>query len=56
MFLEKLLYNKKNVKLFLDANGIKFLVDLITLAHLHISRAHVPLQVWDPSVAHLLLV
>ena len=45
MFIDKLMYNKKNVKLFLDAAGVKILVDLITLAHLHVSRAHVPLQV-----------
>lgn len=45
MFIDKLLYHKKNVKLFLDAGGVKIVVDLITLAHLHISRAYVPLQV-----------
>lgn len=44
MFIDKLLYHKTNVKLFLDANGIRVLVDLVTLAHLHTSRAHVPLQ------------
>lgn len=44
MFVDKLLYHKQNVKLFLDANGIKFLVDLVSLAHLHTSRAYVPLQ------------
>ena len=44
MFIDKLLHHKTNVKLFLDANGIRVLVDLVTLAHLHTSRAHVPLQ------------
>ena len=44
MFVDKLLYHKKNVKLFLDANGVKILVDLVTLSHLHTSRAYVPLQ------------
>ena len=29
----------------MDVNGIKVLVDLLTLAHLHTSRAVVPLQV-----------
>ena len=45
MFIDKLLFHQKNVKLFLDASGVKLVVDLITLAHLHVSRAHVPLQV-----------
>ena len=44
MFVDKLLYNKRNVKMFLDANGVKVLIDLMTLAHLHTSRAYVPLQ------------
>lgn len=29
----------------MDSNGVRILVDLLTLAHLHISRATVPLQV-----------
>ena len=29
----------------MDANGIRCLVDLLTLAHLHTSRATVPTQV-----------
>ena len=29
----------------MDVNGIRVLVDLLTLAHLHTSRATVPLQV-----------
>ena len=44
MFVDKLLYHKTNVKLFLDAGGIRVLVDLVTLAHLHTTRAYVPLQ------------
>ncbi len=29
----------------MDANGVRCLVDLLTLAHLHTSRATVPMQV-----------
>lgn len=36
--------NIRNVRLLLDAGGIKVLVDLLTLAHLHVSRATVPTQ------------
>ena len=39
------LHEQRNVKEFIDANGLKFLVDLMTLAHLHTSRAYVPTQV-----------
>uniref|UniRef100_A0A2I3HZT1 DnaJ heat shock protein family (Hsp40) member C13 n=1 Tax=Nomascus leucogenys TaxID=61853 RepID=A0A2I3HZT1_NOMLE len=35
---------QKNVKDLMDSNGIRILVDLLTLAHLHVSRATVPLQ------------
>ncbi|KFO32708.1 DnaJ like protein subfamily C member 13, partial [Fukomys damarensis] len=35
---------RKNVKDLMDSNGIRILVDLLTLAHLHVSRATVPLQ------------
>ena len=28
----------------IDAGGVKFLVNLVSLAHLHVSRAHVPTQ------------
>lgn len=38
-------YIQKNVKELMDSNGIRILVDLLTLAHLHTSRATVPLQV-----------
>ena len=37
-------YHRQNVKLFLDTNGVRVLVDLVTLAHLHTQRAYVPLQ------------
>jgi hypothetical protein len=29
----------------MDSNGVRIMVDLLTLAHLHTSRATVPLQV-----------
>lgn len=38
-------YVQKNVKDVMDSNGVRILVDLLTLAHLHTSRATVPLQV-----------
>ncbi|XP_058409068.1 dnaJ homolog subfamily C member 13 isoform X1 [Diceros bicornis minor] len=44
LFINKLILNKKNVKDLMDSNGIRILVDLLTLAHLHVSRATVPLQ------------
>lgn len=44
LFLNQLILNKKNVKELMDANGIKILVELLALAHLHTSRAHVPMQ------------
>ncbi|TRY98042.1 hypothetical protein DNTS_004430 [Danionella cerebrum] len=44
LFLNKLILNKKNVKEILDANGVRILVELLTLAHLHKNRATVPLQ------------
>lgn len=42
---------QKNVKDVMDSNGVRILVDLLTLAHLHISRATVPLQV-KPVTGH----
>lgn len=36
---------QKNVKDVMDSNGVRIMVDLLTLAHLHTSRATVPLQV-----------
>jgi DnaJ homolog subfamily C member 13 len=44
MFIDSLILNKSNVKEILDGNGIKTLVDLLTLAHLHTNRAYVPTQ------------
>uniref|UniRef100_A0A3Q2XC25 DnaJ heat shock protein family (Hsp40) member C13 n=1 Tax=Hippocampus comes TaxID=109280 RepID=A0A3Q2XC25_HIPCM len=44
LFLNKLILNRKNVKDIMDSNGVRILVDLLTLAHLHTSRATVPLQ------------
>ncbi|XP_054277797.1 dnaJ homolog subfamily C member 13-like isoform X1 [Macrosteles quadrilineatus] len=44
LFLGKLILNKQNVKAVLDAHGVQILVDLLTLAHLHTSRAVVPTQ------------
>lgn len=43
-FLNTLLLNKLNVKRFIDANGVRCLVDLVTLAHLHTTRATTPSQ------------
>ncbi|KAJ8321004.1 hypothetical protein KUTeg_002591 [Tegillarca granosa] len=43
-FLNKLILHPRNVKEIMDANGVKILVDLLTLAHLHTTRATVPLQ------------
>ncbi|CAB1349571.1 unnamed protein product, partial [Coregonus sp. 'balchen'] len=53
LFLNKLILNKKNVKEVMDSNGVRILVDLLTLAHLHTSRATVPLQMqefWSKGV------
>ncbi|KAK3742179.1 hypothetical protein QZH41_012074 [Actinostola sp. cb2023] len=44
MFVNALIKHKRNVKEILDVNGVRVLVDLITLAHLHTTRAKVPLQ------------
>ncbi|XP_056440183.1 dnaJ homolog subfamily C member 13-like [Gadus chalcogrammus] len=44
LFINKLILNKKNVKEVMDSNGVRIMVDLLTLAHLHTSRATVPLQ------------
>lgn len=35
---------KENVRELINANGLSVLVDLLTLAHLHVSRAYVPTQ------------
>jgi len=44
MFIDALILNRANVKEIVDANGVRTLVDLLTLAHLHTSRAYVPTQ------------
>ncbi|XP_033628714.1 dnaJ homolog subfamily C member 13-like isoform X2 [Asterias rubens] len=44
LFIDKLLFVRRNVKELLDANGIRVLVDLLTLAHMHTTRATVPTQ------------
>eukprot|EP00731_Ephydatia_muelleri_P039137 Em1139g1a len=44
LFIDKLLYHKHNAKLFLDAQGVKVFIDILTLAHLHTSRAYIPTQ------------
>lgn len=43
-FFDKLFNIKKNVKDFIDSNGLKIFVDLVTLAHLHTTRAQTPMQ------------
>ncbi|CAH0713170.1 unnamed protein product, partial [Brenthis ino] len=43
-FLAKLILHRKNVSEILEWNGIRILVELMTLAHLHTSRATVPAQ------------
>ena len=44
MFIDALILNQTNVKEIIDSNGVRILVDLLTLAHLHTSRAYVPTQ------------
>lgn len=44
LFIEALILNQVNVKDILDSNGVRTLVDLVTLAHLHTQRAYVPTQ------------
>lgn len=44
LFLNKLILEKKNVREVVEAGGIRILVDLLTLAHLHVSRAVTPTQ------------
>lgn len=45
LFLKELMKNKSNVKAFLDAGGVRILVELVVLAHLHVTRAVVPTHV-----------
>ncbi|XP_065200940.1 dnaJ homolog subfamily C member 13 isoform X2 [Planococcus citri] len=44
LFLNKLILNKENAKAVIDAKGVQTLVDLLTLAHMHTSRAVMPAQ------------
>lgn len=44
MFINKLILHPRNVREILDSGGIRCLVDLMTLAHLHTSRAIIPTQ------------
>ena len=44
MFIHKLILHRRNVKDIMDQNGVRALIDLLTLAHLHTSRAVVPTQ------------
>lgn len=44
MFIEKLILHRRNVKDIMDQNGVRTLVDLLTLAHLHTARAVIPTQ------------
>lgn len=45
LFIEALILNKENAKEIIDSiGGIRLLIDLMTLAHLHTSRAYVPTQ------------
>uniref|UniRef100_A0AAR5P1B7 J domain-containing protein n=2 Tax=Dendroctonus ponderosae TaxID=77166 RepID=A0AAR5P1B7_DENPD len=43
-FIGKLMLHRKNVRELIDMGGVKILVDLMTLAHLHTSRAVIPTQ------------
>ncbi|TPP40896.1 DnaJ protein, partial [Fasciola gigantica] len=44
LLLNKLMLNKYNVDALVEADGVRVLVDLACLAHLHTTRAAVPLQ------------
>lgn len=44
MFVRRLIQHQKNVRELLDVGGVRILVDLVTLAHLHTSRAVIPTQ------------
>ncbi len=44
LFIEALILHKSNIKDILDSNGVRILVDMVTLAHLHKNRAYVPTQ------------
>ncbi|XP_068224403.1 dnaJ homolog subfamily C member 13-like [Palaemon carinicauda] len=44
LFLNKLILEKANVREVVEAGGVRILADLLTLAHLHVSRAIMPTQ------------
>lgn len=44
LFIHKLILHQRNVRELTDAGGVRTLVDLVTLAHLHTSRAVIPTQ------------
>ena len=44
IFVSKLILNRENVKDVMDAGGVRVLIDLLTLGHLHVNRATVPTQ------------
>ena len=44
IFIAKLMYHRENARDLIAENGLRILVDLVTLAHLHTQRATVPLQ------------
>ena len=42
--MRQLLLVRDNAKAFIDGGGVRLLVDLLTLSHLHVERAVTPLQ------------
>lgn len=44
LFINKLILHEKNVKDLIEVGGVQILVDMLTLAHLHTSRAIIPTQ------------
>lgn len=44
IFISKLVKCPDNVKDLMDAGGVRVLIDLVTLAHFHVSRATIPTQ------------
>ncbi|XP_019866686.2 dnaJ homolog subfamily C member 13 [Aethina tumida] len=44
MFIHKLILHHRNVREIIDVGGVRIMVDMMTLAHLHTSRAVIPTQ------------
>jgi DnaJ family protein C protein 13 len=44
MFINKIILHHRNVRDILESGGVRTLVDLMTLAHMHTSRAVIPTQ------------